>query len=246
VDPSFCAQQNRSLIYSHLASPNSNCLPDLSLIRCNLKTDRLNHTTLYAIHISDNVFPHMCIRENACILFTDYTHSESTDMFLQHRFLQKLKSLIIPEVIVPSLHPLSFCNMSSTTYQTQRKISNIAKLSATKLLTLLFPSILLNQNPSLPLAPFAICYLPKLCSLNGKPFLIFSFRLPLAPSRSFSKSSNAVPFPFSVRSLATLINLAPSMPAAIPNLPHNTQQRSKTTMHFHATMMGRRHTSRLM
>jgi hypothetical protein len=31
------------------------------------------------------------------------------------------------------------------------------------------------------------------------------------------------------------------MPTAIPNLPHSTQLRSKTTMHFHATMMGRCH-----
>jgi len=144
--PFLPCSTNRSLIYSHLASPNSNCLPALALIRCNLKTDKLNHTTLYAIHISDHVFPHRSIRENACILFTDYTHSESTGMFLQHEFLQKPKSLIIPEVLVPSLHPLSFCNMSSTTYQTQRKISNIAKLSATELLSLLFPSILLPKK----------------------------------------------------------------------------------------------------
>ncbi len=243
--PFLPCSTNRSLIYLHLASPNSNCLPVLSLIRCNLKTDRLNHTALYAIHISDHVFPHKCIRENACILFTDYTHSESTCMFLQHEFLQKPKNLIIPEVPVPSLHPLSFCNMSSTTYQTQRKISNIAKLFATELLTLLFPSVLLNQkNPSLPLAPLAISYLPlvaKIVLLKKEQFLIISSKLPLASSRSFSKSSNAVPFPFSVRSLATFINLAPSMPAAIPNLLHSTQLRSKTTMHFHATMMGRRH-----
>ncbi len=151
-EPFLPCSIDRSFIYSHLASPNSNCLPALSLIRCNQKTDRLNHTTLYAIHISDHVFPHRCFRENACTLFTDYIHSESTDMFLQHKFLQKLKSLIIPEILVSSLPPLSFCNMSSTTYQTQRKISNIAKLSATELLTLLFPSVLLN--PKIP-----ICFL---------------------------------------------------------------------------------------
>ncbi len=151
---------NRSLIYSHLASPNSNCLHALSLIRCNLKTDRLIHTALYAIHISNHVFPHRCIRENACILFTDYAHPESTGMFLQHKFLQKLKSLIILEILVPSLPPLSFCNMSSTTYQTQRKISNIAKLFVTELLTLLFFFCLTQTKKKIP-----ICLSPLLLSV---------------------------------------------------------------------------------
>jgi hypothetical protein len=168
--PFLPCSTNRSLIYSHLASPNSNCLPALSLIRCNLKIDRLNHTALYVIHISDHVFPHRCIRENACILFTNYTHSESTGMFLQHEFLQKPKSLIILEVLVPSLHPLSFCNMSSTTYQTQRKISNIAKLSATELLTLFFPSVFLNQKKKSLSASSFFCY-----PLSGSNF--FSYQL---------------------------------------------------------------------
>jgi hypothetical protein len=140
---------NRSLIYWHLASPNSNCLLALSLICCNLKTDKLNHTTLYAIHIFDHVFQHKCIRENACILFIDYTHSESTGMFLQHKFLQNqrvwsfLKFLFLLYILYPSATWAQLPIRRSGKSQT--KLSSLLQSSS------LFSFLLSCSTPKIPL-----------------------------------------------------------------------------------------------
>ncbi len=57
-------------------------------------------------------------RKSSCFIHRSYIHPESTGIVFPTQILTKHKSLIIPQVCVPSLSLLAFCNMSSTTYQT--------------------------------------------------------------------------------------------------------------------------------
>jgi hypothetical protein len=116
--PCWPNSADQSLIDGHLfllrLKPSSCSTADLFVI--------WKLTYLVAHRSTQCTFPTMSSHTDAskCLHFIHklYIHSDSTSIFLQH----KTTYLIVPEVLVPLLHPLFFCSMSLATYQMQRKI----------------------------------------------------------------------------------------------------------------------------
>jgi len=98
--------------YSYL---DSNRLIALLLI-CLYFEDRQTYQHITRHSTPYNVFSHRCIRV-LCISFTSYIHTPTTQVCFF-----KTTNLIVPEVLVPPLHPLFSCSVNLATYQTQRKI----------------------------------------------------------------------------------------------------------------------------
>jgi hypothetical protein len=182
-----------------------------------------------------------------------YIHSDSTSIFLQH----KTTDLIVPEVLVPLLHPLFFCSMNlgylSDAAENQRhsqKALNYRFLLQSILLSLFLPKL----SPKLQLyPPFSklqlsqlsdvhLCYLlsPHTAEivLLKTAFWSFSFRRPLLLPEASPNLS--VPFQSDSQS-AVLPSSSNRLHQCWPPYPflHTVQ---KKTMQFHATMMERRHT----
>jgi hypothetical protein len=64
-------------------------------------------------------------------------------------FNTKMTTLIVLGVLVPLLHPPLSCNTNLTTYQTQRKIQDIAEALSYRVLFFLSPSISLQNHLAL-------------------------------------------------------------------------------------------------
>jgi len=146
----------------------------------------------------------MQFQGNSSFLFTKYVHPRELKQFWPLEVHTKKRrgswwclNILFSFSLIPLIH---FCNRSSTTHQTQRKISSIAKLFS-------------------PASQLSATHLPKL-SYSKQPFWSFFFSLPLASSRSFSNSPVPLPShskpPFSIIALPTSVIIWNHHSSSIP------------------------------
>jgi hypothetical protein len=86
------------------------------LLICLYFEDRQTYQHITGHSTSHNVFSHICIK-TLCISFSRYIHTPTAQACPL-----KTTNQIVPEVLVPLLHPLFSCSLNLATYQTQRKI----------------------------------------------------------------------------------------------------------------------------
>ncbi len=122
----------------------------------------------------------MQFKRNFSFLFTDCVHPRKhkhlPSLASSQRKIRQILDFLLPTCLSPHFLSSIFCNMSSTTPQTQRKISSITKLFSTELPTLRSPVSFLSS------------LFPKFSPFSKTDILIISSRLPWVTSRSFSNS----------------------------------------------------------
>ncbi len=172
-DPSSCEVTiHRNCTDTQPILTRTTFLPSLTdpLVTSRLTDPAMHHSTQRTALVTHCT--QMFLRKNAWIIIHGlYVQSESANTALEHKFLQKKQEVLI--VLLILLLSLSLCPpiaMSQTIHQMQRKITFVAKTLATQLPY----SLLFSCFPSDTQSPF--------------------FSSPLASSRSFLQSSNAVPF----------------------------------------------------
>ncbi len=134
--PMFCRSISSLLMPRHLQSPS---MPSWSLWSSIIQ--RLSDTTTQQWHNTHlmsytSTLMQLKEKENLCILFTTHIHPRRYKHLFQQVHQKKSESSL--GFLLPLwLSPLFFCNGSSTIRQTQRKITNTAKLPSTELPTML-------------------------------------------------------------------------------------------------------------
>ncbi len=156
-------------------------------------------------------------------------------------FNTKMTTLIVLGVIVPLLHPPFSYSTNLATYQTQRKIQDIAETLSYRVLLFSSPSIFLQNHLALLelsilnclRSIFSICCLSStICSLLHR-LLIFLLKRSVASSRSFSKTFSSHPIQSRIRRLATLIEHTSSMMATTISIPaHNSKESHAIFMQY--------------
>ncbi len=104
--------------------------------------------------------------KNSCISFTICTYSESSGSFLQHKTTKSDRS----GVLVSFLHRLFSCSTNLATYQTQRKIQDIAEAQSYK-----SPSFSSKSSPHLKTQSTHLSILFLLCPLPISSLCVFYF-----------------------------------------------------------------------
>ncbi len=141
LDPANRCAENRSLIYRHLSSPDSDYLPALSPICLEFKDQQTSNTALDTTHISYRD-SHTNTSEKVLMFYSQIIYTPRKHRHcLSNTNSHKTQESDCSQVRVPSPSLLAFCSMNSTTYQTQRKITNIARLSTTEFFTLFISSV---------------------------------------------------------------------------------------------------------
>ncbi len=122
---------------THRSTDSNHHLPtvDLTIIR-----QIHQHTARLSTHLSQDLLT-QTHHQNACISFTTCTRSESSSRFLQ----DEMTNLIVLVVLVPLLHPPLSCSTNLATYQTQRKIQDIAEALSYRVLLFSSPYISLQN-----------------------------------------------------------------------------------------------------
>ncbi len=116
-----------------------------SLLMIWLQFDRPINTLLDSAHTSHKIFSHRHITKMLAF-HSQYIHAPKAQAGF---FNTKMTTLIVLGVLVPLLHPPLSCNTNLATYQTQRKIQDIAEVLSYKVLLFSSPSISLQNHLAL-------------------------------------------------------------------------------------------------
>ncbi len=159
-------------------------------------------------------------------------------------FNTKMTTLIVLGVLVPLLHTPLSCSTNLATYQTQRKIQDIAEALSYRVLLFLSPSMSLqnhlallelNMFSCLRSIFFLCCLSSTICSIfyfvpqklpSFHRLLIFLLKRSVASSRSFSKTFSSDLIQSRIHRLATLIEHTSSMMAAAVSIPAHSSKES--------------------